>query len=215
MGDWRATQIAPNFTVSDWFELRDQLDAEAYDADWKRVIGAVQLRLTRRFVEPADVIIDHDEPSPAFPEGRGFAVLALDCLLIEAIYGYKRGRRTNVGESGRAFEQTLRGDPRFASSFSEDDRAHSFYISVRNGLLHDGETRKGWVVWKGWPNAPLVMPVGDGRLALHRDAFHVAVKAYLADYIAALRDPAASDLRDKLRDRIEELCKESAPPDVA
>lgn len=210
---WTDTLLAPEFSIQRWFDIRDRLDA-AEPAPWDEVIRAVDLRLRKRFVEPADAIIAHDEPSPKFPEGRGFAVVAINCLLLEAIYGYRRGWHTTRQESIVAFREVLTANPHFSASFPESARAESFFRSVRNPLLHDGETRNGWVIWKSEPNDAVVYDPRDARLVLHRDALHAAVTGYFEDYIAELRTTGSVELRDALRKRLNQLCCESRPPSV-
>jgi hypothetical protein len=196
--------------VQRWFDIRDALDPAAPVA-WEEVIKAVELRLRKRFVEPGDAIIAHDEPQPKFPEGRGFAVVAIDCLLLETIYGLRLGRHTTLPESRPAFIDVLTQNRRFSSSFKDPGRADSYFTSVRNSVLHDGETRDGWVIWKSEPDDPIVYDPRDGRLVLHRDALHAAMTRYLADYLGELRDIASRDPREKLRQRLNRLCDDSRP----
>jgi len=207
---WTETLLAPNLSVQRWFEFRDALDP-AVPAAWEEVVNAVELRLRKRFVEPADAIITHDEPPPKFPEGRGFAVVAIDCLLLETIFGYRLGRHTTLQESRPAFIRVLTQSKRFSASFKDPARAESFFTSVRNSVLHDGETRDGWVVWKSEPDDPIVYDPQDGRLVLHRDALHAAMTKYLEDYLADLRNVGSDDLREKLRQRLNQLCEDSRP----
>lgn len=204
-----STLLAPNFTIAEWYALRDKLVPEHYDSRWKRVVTAIRRRLTRRFVEPADALVRRERRNRRIPEGPGFAVLALDCLLLETLFGYERGGKAT--KTGRSFTRFLRTAPGFKESFAKEDRAKSFAGSIRNGLLHDGETRHGWIVWKGRAGGPLVYGHPDGRLVLYRDAFHAAVSAYLGAYLAKLREPGEVELRRKLKTRIDRLCKDSAP----
>jgi hypothetical protein len=106
----------------------------------------IRLGHTSKTVEPGDAIIAHDEPPPKFPEERGFAVVAIDCLLLETIFGYRLGRHTTLQESRPAFIGVLTQSQPFSASFKDPARAESFFKSVRNSVLHDGETRDGWVV---------------------------------------------------------------------
>ena len=138
-------------------------------------------------------------------------MLALDCLLIEAIAGYERGSHTRVGQTGDAFETFLLKPP-FRRDFEIDDRAKSFARAVRHGILHDGETRHGWIVWKTSPTGRLVAPLRDGRLRIYRDAFHARVKEYVAGYFARLLEDREQELRVHFISRMKELCDESAPP---
>lgn len=195
--------------------MRDRLHPTAYDDNWERAFKAIERRFAFRFIEPANLLLERDaEDDRAFPEGRGFAVLALDCLLIETLYGYRRGERTRVGETGGAFEDFLSTEPAFHDDPNLAARIPSFARAVRNGVLHDGETRDGWIVWKGSATGVLAHLLGDGRAVLYRDALHAAVRSRFDSYFARLRlpmGPEGRDLREKFRDRVDQLCAESAP----
>ena len=213
--EWKRTLIAPGLSIREWMELRVRLDPATFDGTWDRVISAIERRFAERFSEPANALrtLDATDES-AFPEGRGFAMLALDCLLVETLYGYRRGRRTR--ETSDAFEDFLSKEPSFMADRRLVERVPSFARAVRNGVLHDGETRDGWIIWKGGANGELARPLEDGRVVLYRDAFHNAVQRTFIGYFSELRDPtgpAARDLRSKFRDRVDHLCEESAPPE--
>jgi hypothetical protein len=196
--------------------MRDSLRPSAYDERWERAFTAIERRFALRFIEPTKALLAIDaQDDGALPEGRGFAILALDCLLIETLFGYRRGGRTRIGETSDAFEDflreesTVRDDPKLAA------RIPAFVRAVRNGVLHDGETREGWIVWKGSESGPLAEPLADGRAVLYRDALHANVRRRIEGYFAALRTPIGPegrDLRAKFKDRIDQLCEASAPP---
>ncbi|SRR6266542_2309321 len=209
MDRWKQTLLARNFSVADWYSIRDELDPKRFDRRWKHVISAMASRFTKRFVAPADPLIARDKRRRTMPEGPGFAVLALDCLLLETLFGYQRGARPP--KTGRAFTQFLRSAPNFKGPFA-GGRAEAFADAIRNSLLHDGETRDGWIKWKGRAGGPLIYEPGDGRLVLYRDAFHAAVKASITDYINRLNSPDSVELRRRLKKRIDRLCDDSKPP---
>ncbi len=216
--EWTRTTLGPGLTIADWRALRDALDPAVYDEHWSRAVAAIEKRCALRFIEPADVLVALDAKDDAlFPAGRGIAILALDCLLLEMLYGYRRGSRTRTGETSDAFEAFLADEPAFTDDAALAARIPMFARAVRNGLLHDGETRDGWIVWKGSAGGPLAQTLADGRAVLYRDAFHAAVRRRLDGYFAELR--VASDqsakLREKFKERVDQLCLESAPPDGA
>ncbi len=220
MARWHETILGPGdpehgegaFRITDWLEMRDRLRSGQYDADWERAIAAFERRFAARFTRPADILLEHDSDGRV-PDGRGFAVLALDCLLIESLYGYQRGRHTQVGGTNMAFEKILLEEP-FRPHFEREGRAARFGRAVRNGILHDGETRDGWVVWKASSeDSPMIDPQADGRTRIHRELFHRTVKTYVDTYFATLRAGTDSGvaLREAFRCRVNELCAESEP----
>ena len=193
--------------------MRGRLRSDQYNEDWERVIAAFQRRFVERFIKPADVVLEQDKDE-VIPEGRGFAVLALDCLLLESLYGYQHGRHTrSSGATSEAFEKILLEEP-FRKWFEPQDRASRFGRAVRNGILHDGETRDGWIVWKAWgDDPPMLKGEPDGRIRIYRDVFHTSVVRYVETYFAKLRDQSAdgAELRENFKCRVNELCHESEP----
>lgn len=216
MDNWKQTKLGPSLTVAKWETIRAKLHTETYDANWEAAIEGIEGRFNERFIKPADAIQKLDtNDTLAFPEGRGFAIVALDCLLLESLYGYETGERTrSSGATSAAFENVLTSKVQFVQAFAREGLAASFGRAVRNGLLHDGETRGGWIIWRGTVSGPLVQLQPDNRLVLYRDAFHAAVKASVAEYFAKLRRAHDSDglkLRKAFMDRVDALCKESEP----
>jgi len=214
MERWKRTKLGPDFRITDWEALKDNLHPERYDEKWKVAIDGIHARFNERFVKPADAIQekDRDDPDQHYPEGRGFAIVALDCLLLESLYGYGQGKHTGERQTGKAFEHLLVNDVPFAGRFPKH-LASSFAKAVRHGLLHDGETRHGWLIWQRPDDGgdAIVEDLGDGRFALYRDNFHAAVKSHLEEYFQKLRKPGEVQLRSNFRTRVQQLCDESKP----
>lgn len=208
-------KLGPNFYTSTWERIKDRLDPELPDDNWEIAIAGIEGRFRERFEKPADAIQDLDKKdSSLYAEGRGFSIVALDCLLLEALHGFEQGKRTkNSKKTGKAFEKLLTSKPQFGDAFKVAHRAETFAESVRNGILHDGETRYGWLVRQGKPDGPVVTGQGEWHV-LNRDAFHAALKKCLATYFAKLRasdDPKNVEFRQAFKDRVDVLCDESEP----
>lgn len=189
-----------------------QLDPERVDENWETLLAHIKARFDKRFLEPADILLKHEDEEirqGSLPEGLGFSVLAIDCLLIETICGYENGAPTPMRGTSQAFETFLTTAPRFEKAFAQESRANEFVDAIRNGLLHDGETRRGWTIRQGTPTGPIVEDVGSGLIRLYRSAFHEALKDYVAAYFERLRAEDGVELRENLSNRIEQLCKDS------
>jgi hypothetical protein len=139
--------------------------------------------------------------------GFGFAMLAIDCLLIDTLQSFREGRTSsNEARSTKAFIDFLVERPRFAPEFVSRSRAREFVDNVRNGLLHDGETRGGWRVRQGFPNGKVLEKTADGWI-LYRDRFHFALEAEFSDYLEQLMLPDADpSLRSKFLRRMDSIC---------
>ena len=205
--------LGRGLTIAKWDAIKGRLRADSYNNDWQIAIEGIQSRFEERFIKPADAIRERDQNDSGFPEGRGFAIVALDCLLLESLYGYEKGNHTEARQTRGAFAELLEKKGQFANAFSKG-LAGKFAAAVRNGLLHDGETRNGWLIWKGNQGDPITMDLRDGRLVLNRDPFHEAVKASVQEYFDRLRsptDPSSVDLRIRFMARVNQLCDDSRP----
>jgi len=117
------------------------------------------------------------------PFRPGFAILALDCLLIDTIQSFREGR-VSTGEVSPAhsFKAFLRSS-RF-SVFSGKDRG-DFFLYVRNAILHNGETRRDWKI-RIDTDQMLERNPTTGTRTINRHYFHAAVEKEWADFVGLL-----------------------------
>ena len=69
-------------------------------------------------------------------------------------------------------------------------------------LLHQAEVRGGWRVWAV---GPLLTRQATG-FRINRTAFHERLAAEFDEYKTELQDPAAVELRSKLRSKMNHIC---------
>jgi hypothetical protein len=79
----------------------------------------------------------------------------------------------------------------------------AFYENVRNGVIHDTETRKGWLI-RMTRQTRIVERDASGNWILDRAMFHGALKMALEDWIAKLR-VGNQTARDNMRRRMNEI----------
>lgn len=106
-------------------------------------------RISERFIEPIDFLIETDEAKLPTERRFGFAILALDCLLVETLGAFIDGLEDTRGKSEPTFCRFLMKRPRFASVFTSETLAKQFYIEFRCGILHQAEV--------GWRSKPSVV----------------------------------------------------------
>ncbi len=137
-------------------------------------------------------------------EGRivvpGFAILGLACLLIETLQSF----REHSGQTTELIIKFLRR-PRFGNAFEDERVARSFAHGVRDGILHEAETRK-WVVHRDRPPG-LVAPEGRGY-ALNRTQFCDALKKEFEDYTAEVSRPENAELRKRFAMKMDDIVNE-------
>jgi hypothetical protein len=203
-------EIAPGFSSQDWRILNARLPANGVwtgaEALWGRAIAVIQNRIQTRFLDSASHLRAN--------RYAGFAILALDCLLIETIEAFRRGKRArNPGESRTACIRLLTSSEHFRQFF-DDARASDFFGRVRNGLLHDGETRDGWLV-KSADRYSLVHDLDRRYVVVNRNKFHSALEAEFRDYLTCLSVPENTGLRLNLARALDDLCNRSRPKSEA
>lgn len=152
----------------------------------------------------------------------GFAIMALACLLAETLQSFRsktqnqpissgpcsypsgsciKVPQTTTAESFKAFLQR----PSFGGAFANEKVASSFVNGVRNGILHEAETRR-WMIWRDEPTDQMVAI--EGRVyVLNRGLFCAALRKEFRAYLEELRDSASSELRTRFLKKMCDLAK--------
>lgn len=142
--------------------------------------------------------------------GYGFSILALCSLMIETIQSYWEGwPSTNKFElaelsklttpqayvvpksewpTTKSAFQDFFSNPVFKPLFPSVD-ANQFYECIRNGLLHQGQTKNGWKIWEVGPLW------NSSRSAINRNKFADAVAGGFEAYLGVLNMAAWGDPR--------------------
>lgn len=125
------SMISRNWRVEDYLNLK--LSISSSDNDWNAAISF----LSERFIERYFGVIDKLKNDP---DGNGFAIMALNCLLIDAFYQFENGlEETNKNKKCyTAFLKRYMG-----SLFRNDEQALLFYQHIRCGILHSAQTKYG------------------------------------------------------------------------
>ena len=187
-------KISPRYTASDWRQLAFQTEAE-----WRTAVDIFKDRIRERFLDPITRI-----EKCAY---AGFAVVALDCLLIEMLQQFREGvNRTPAGKSKEFFVKFLT-----ETSYGErfDDRmAGLFYRQIRCGILHQAEVRGSSKILVGGDGVPLVAYSDDSKgLIVNRKLFHEQLLAAFNAYVEQLLDPQNQELRNRFRKKMSNICK--------
>lgn len=174
-------RISPQFTADDWLDLDRHINA-----DWPRAIEIFVDRIDGRFLIPIRQMQNY--------EWSGFAILALDSLLVETLQQFWEGvPRTPDKVSTRGcpqlrseeyFRHFLRG-PLFQGGFSRQT-VRLFYKTVRCGILHQAETNGSSTVTR---RGELVTLKDDRRgIHVHPIKFHNEVEKAFKRYTKILSD---------------------------
>ena len=174
------------------------------DDGWSKKPELIRRRLFERYIDPVKALDFHKDTKTL---KNGFYMMAVSCLLIETLASFWRGWGTTephkdangrkvLGKSGEAFRVFFQEQARF-SGFQGTD----FYKSVRCGILHQGETKNGWVINRSGP-------LFDGTDEINATAFHNQMGAAVRDYEDALTNPpTGSPLRPNFDKKMKAVIK--------
>lgn len=172
---WRTslTTKSGHVTVEDYERWRDEGE------NGKRNLAIfIKERLRERYLDPVQAI--------PLEQKNGFPIMALSCLLMETLESFYRG-----------WPKSPNSGPAFCSFFDRHSSllpefkglANSFYVNVRCGILHQGETTQGWNITRK-NGAPLFEP---GSLTLHATKFNRKLGTAVDEYSRALESRPLSD----------------------
>jgi len=187
-------KIAPGIDAADWKRLN--LDAPDHP-DWGRGIAILEQRLRRRFTDVVEFLIADDEQRALVDRRFGFAILALDCLVVETLEAFRQGLLDTRKKSKDLCVAFLSQRPAFKPFFDEA-LAKRFYNEFRCGIVHNAQVFGTGLVWSV---GPLVNREGD-RITVNRTAFHEELMREFAAYLNELRQPAQSALRRHFRTKM-------------
>jgi hypothetical protein len=187
-----AMWISPKYRVYDWKAL-----TFSNEEDWQKAIVIFEDRIRGRFLNFIDLIKCH--------EYSGFAVLALDCLLIETFQQFREGKDETRNNSEKYFVNFLT-ETSFCEFFNKEI-AKKFYEQIRCGLLHQAEV-KGNSLVRISQNEPLVRLTKDGKgVIVNRESFHEQLVRVFEEYLSRLRDPSNEDERNKFKTKMDCICR--------
>jgi hypothetical protein len=177
--------LSPRYTEKQW------KDAFVGSEDWQTAINIVEDRIKGRWLDAADILLE----SP----NTGFAIIAIDCIVLESLWGFINGKSVPSRQEQQVYKEILSGQ-----NFRwKEDQCESFRQFVRNGIMHDAETRNGWLLVKADPDS--VVPAGKaGEYRLNRTKFHNALKGTFEDWIEKLRG-GDQELRRNMRKRMNQI----------
>ena len=191
-------KISPKYTDENWRTL--ELSVDSPQSKWQEAVGILHDRIDGRFLK----FVRQIEAN----EFAGFAVMALDCLLIETLQQFREGQEeTPRGQSGCYFYSFLT-ETSFGKWFNKE-KAKMFYDQIRCGILHQAEVKGSSLIKINTPCLVQVTDDGEG-LIIDRNLFHQQLKQEFEKYIQELGDPSNSQLRQKFKKKMDYICRVSS-----
>jgi hypothetical protein len=91
----RPLRLSPRYTEQHWKDAFDGCE------DWDAAINIVEDRIKGRWLDAAECLLD--EPH------SGFAIIALDCIVLESLWGFMNGKAVPHGKEQQVYQEILTG----------------------------------------------------------------------------------------------------------
>lgn len=195
-------KISPKYSSEDWKSIR--LNINSPSDDWKQAIDIFQDRISGRFLNQVKLIENNTF--------SGFAVMALDCLLIETLnqfwFGIDDTNECYRSRNWQSFRDFFKRSNHFYTFFP-DDVSKVFYNQVRCGLLHQAETKQGTLInFKKSTMVNKIDPLDISKgLEVNRKLFHAALIQEFEDYCKKLLDSNESTMRENFIKKMNSICR--------
>lgn len=201
----REFEIAPGVKNTDW--LRLNLIPTSSKQDWGRGVRMFKKRIGR-FLKPVKALMESSDAETIVYSG--FAIMALDCLLIETLQSFRVARPNPVNYNDRKSTQTivdfLTQRRSFRGYFDDPRKARLFCNHFRNGILHQGEVKSSGLIRIDKPE--MIMPSEDNEsFVVDRWKFHSALVQEVKSYIRELVRGTDIKLRQDFITKMNEISR--------
>jgi len=171
-------------------KCRSMIDSKQKD----ELTDFIRARFTERYIIPIkNTCREHK---------NGFCTMAICCLMIEALESFREGLpETPWKEGAKTFERFFqRIQNKSLAAFK--DQGKDFYECIRNGILHQAETKNGWTIHR---KGKLFNSV---RHTINATRFHNAIAECLDAYCNELQAADwTNDIWKKCVDKLNSVIK--------
>ena len=195
-------RISTTYSKAKWLLIREQLkNKEKPDEYWKDAIKLIHERITDRYLNPLQILIEHDKSY----EGAGFSIATIECSLLEFIASLTEGKiflkdkpkgakDYYYDDSAKLYNRFLRNSNIFKPYFSSivgqpKYRPDDFYKNVRCALIHEAQTKENWeirifgkVKSNDFKNKIIIETDKKGKKVLYRTALYFTLKDFFDTY---------------------------------
>ena len=206
-------EIAGHKTINDWNILLKNIKP-TYNQNWDEAYKFFELRICTRYLKPIDAIINIRKYN-----GEGFAVVNLQCSLIETIESFISGIIHNhpyfLMKNQKAFRNNSKIYNLFFNRFSinfNQLNGENYYLCVRNSLLHETQTKKNWFILA---KSNLPYKYEDNKHIIYRNNFQDEILNILKEYKKSIINGDkfygidSCELRENFISKFNHICKES------
>lgn len=197
--------ISPKFTSEDFGKLNLSLQSPV--EKWEEGIEIFKDRIESRYFAPIETMLaNHD-----LIEINGFAVMALNCLLVDTFYQFREP--DNTYSIGRRRERHRRGNGECYANFLltnfpfdfDSDSAQYFYTDIRCGILHSAQTKNGSQLT--YDKSYVVEIFDDDKIRVDIVNFTNRMKEYYFSYLMKL-EQGDIEIRKAFIKQMKKICRE-------
>lgn len=212
------TKIAGNLTIKDWHTLMEELDPRNDEA-WGKAYNFFEQRITNRHLNPINKILNMRLNS-----GEGFAVVSLQCSLIETVESfyngwiyefptYKKEGKIVKNKKGHnlnncnIFESFFQNRIPFTKIDGKD-----FFFNVRCALLHESQTKNGWRILGRNSSNNFFRNIGRESI-IYRSNFQNVINEVILNYKMAIvfgssyGELSVPELRTNFTNKFNHICQ--------
>lgn len=188
------SMISRTWRVEDYLKLNLSIDSS--DDDWNAAIDFLKERFTERYFGVIDKLKND-------PDSNGFAIMALNCLLIDAFYQFENGLE-ETNQNKRCYTAFLRKYMRHI--FENDEQASLFYQHIRCGILHSAQTKYGSELTFG---KSYVVDFFNCGTNIRVDVIHFSEELYnyFQNYINRLENRNEEITRENFLKKMQFICR--------
>ncbi len=173
----------------------------------KEAIKILETRIRERFLFAADTLILADEAKSV--KTFGFAILAIDFMVIETIQAFKCGITIHQGNSKKLikkfllstcilneFKQNNGNHYSKESNINPEKIAESIYSAYRCGIMHSASTYDENINsnFRVLSTGPILDTESENNITINRTKFHEFVKCQFKKYTCELRHSCKDEL---------------------
>ena len=208
--------ISPHYSAQEYINLG--LCEDSDEDTWNKAIEMVKDRFYSRFFSVIRYLSTDwrtRQYNKEKAERNGFAIMALNCLLIDAFYQFEAGVKDTKGVNQKTYTAFLNNH--FSNMFcsepaGQNTLASLFYDRIRNGILHSAET-KGYSMLSCEGGAPISY-INKGTpsegIRVELGMFSDALKNFFYDYIRELQNNNIT-LRSNFIKKMNFICNVDPP----
>ncbi len=185
--------ISVRYSARDFKRLNLSINSDP--EKWDKAIEMFRDRFRERYFGPIGVL-EHN------CEEYGFAIMAINCLLIDTFYQFLHGHTKN-DKNSQTYPEFLKSE--LPSIIKCDAMANIFYKSIRCGILHSAQTKDGCMLSTECEEAVEFFD-NNRKIKVNVKLFSEKMEEYFLAYIDKLKNENNVELRQQFIKQMTKIC---------